>query len=190
MHLLFFLLLINGPHEIYTLFHSDPFLCFSSAAMLEEKPEPSTPTSPSLLIRPRREPFEYGLLPISKLIFSDGTLTLAPLKEKLLQTSTDGRVSASQLAEALQIPHDYACLAIDTLASVLPADPDPNAGADVHDLILFLYIQTYKRLLPRAHKDSAAVADVWPSTSAFDGYLSALSPLQVGVYSDFISPFV
>ncbi|XP_039117891.1 TBCC domain-containing protein 1-like [Dioscorea cayenensis subsp. rotundata] len=147
--------------------------------MLEEKPEPSTPTSPSLLIRPRREPFEYGLLPISKLIFSDGTLTLAPLKEKLLQTSTDGRVSASQLAEALQIPHDYACLAIDTLASVLPADPDPNAGADVHDLILFLYIQTYKRLLPRAHKDSAAVADVWPSTSAFDGYLSALSPLQL-----------
>ncbi|KAH7689457.1 TBCC domain-containing protein 1 [Dioscorea alata] len=147
--------------------------------MLEEKPEPSTPTAPALLIRPRREPFEYGLLPISKLIFSDGTLTLAPLKEKLLQNSTDGRVSASKLAEALQIPHDYACLAIDTLASVLPADPDPNAGADVHDLILFLYIQTYKRLLPRAHKDSAAVADVWPSTSAFDGYLSALSPLQL-----------
>ena len=52
-------------------------------------------------------------------------------------------------------------------------------GADVYDLILFLYIQSYKRLLPRTHKDSAAVADVWPSTSAFDGYLSALSPLQV-----------
>ncbi|PRQ50661.1 hypothetical protein RchiOBHm_Chr2g0135751 [Rosa chinensis] len=29
------------------------------------------------------------------------------------------------------------------------------------------------------HKDSIAVANVWPSTSAFDIYLSALSPLQV-----------
>lgn len=47
------------------------------------------------------------------------------------------------------------------------------------DLIIFLYIQTYKRLLPRGHKDLAAVTDVWPSTSAFDGYLSALSPLQL-----------
>lgn len=52
---------------------------------------------------------------------------------------------------------------------------------DVCDLLLFLYVQSYKRLLPRTHKDSAAVADVWPSTSAFDGYLSALSPLQVNV---------
>lgn len=55
----------------------------------------------------------------------------------------------------------------------------PSIGVNVYDLILFLYIQSYKRLLPRTHKDSAAVADVWPSTSAFDGYLSALSPLQV-----------
>ncbi|WJX54899.1 hypothetical protein P8452_40730 [Trifolium repens] len=54
-----------------------------------------------------------------------------------------------------------------------------NSSTVVHDLVLFLYIQSYKRLLPRTHKDSAAVADVWPSTSAFDGYLSALSPLQV-----------
>lgn len=52
-------------------------------------------------------------------------------------------------------------------------------GVDVYDLILFLYIQSYKRLLPRTHKDSASVADVWPSTSAFDGFLSALSPLQL-----------
>lgn len=55
----------------------------------------------------------------------------------------------------------------------------PSVGVNVFDLILFLYIQSYKRLLPRTHKDSAAVADVWPSTSAFDGYLSALSPLQL-----------
>lgn len=49
----------------------------------------------------------------------------------------------------------------------------------MYDLVIFLYIQSYKRLLPRGHKDSAAVADVWPSTSAFDGFLSALSPLQL-----------
>ena len=60
----------------------------------------------------------------------------------------------------------------------LPDEVD-SAGADLRDLILFLYIQSYKKLLPRTHKDAAAVADVWPSTSAFDGYLSALSPLQV-----------
>uniref|UniRef100_J3MFV2 TBCC domain-containing protein 1 n=1 Tax=Oryza brachyantha TaxID=4533 RepID=J3MFV2_ORYBR len=39
--------------------------------------------------------------------------------------------------------------------------------------------KSYKRLVPRAHKDSPAVADVWPSTSAFDGYLSALSPIKL-----------
>lgn len=50
---------------------------------------------------------------------------------------------------------------------------------NVFDLMMFLYIQSYKRLLPKGHKDSAAVADVWPSTSAFDGFLSALSPLQL-----------
>lgn len=54
-----------------------------------------------------------------------------------------------------------------------------SVGVDVYDLILFLYIQSYKRLLPRGHRDSPAVTDVWPSTSAFDGFLSALSPLQV-----------
>ncbi|KAL2658903.1 hypothetical protein AAZV13_03G053400 [Glycine max] len=43
------------------------------------------------------------------------------------------------------------------------------SSVDVHDLILFLYIQSYKRLLPRMHKDSTTVANVWPSTSAFDG---------------------
>lgn len=46
-------------------------------------------------------------------------------------------------------------------------------------LVLFLYIQNYKRLLPKGHKDSASVADVWPSNSAFDGFLSQLSPLQL-----------
>lgn len=70
---------------------------------------------------------------------------------------------------------------MDTVAAVHYSDFDVEAsgGVDVCDLILFLYVQSYKRLLPKTHKDSAAVADVWPSTSAFDGYLSALSPLQL-----------
>jgi len=146
---------------------------------------------PPALLRPRREAFEHGLLPIPKLIFPEGTLaqTLAQLKEKLAASAPDGSVPAAALAEALQIPQEQAALALGTLAAVLPAE-DPalgdgavdGAAADIRDVLLFLYIQSYKRLVPRsAHKDSPAVADVWPSTSAFDGYLSALSPIQVRV---------
>ncbi|KAG6536168.1 hypothetical protein ZIOFF_001217 [Zingiber officinale] len=155
--------------------------------MVDDKVEPSIATDsggggPKPLLRPRREPFEHGLLPIPKLILSDGTLTLGPLADKLLRRSVPSphRVDAPALAEALQISLEHAGLAFDTLASVLHSDPAPDGTADVLDLVLFLYIQSYKRLVPRPHKDSAAVADVWPSTSAFDGYLSALSPLQVG----------
>ena len=56
---------------------------------------------------------------------------------------------------------------------------DGTREADLCDLLLFLYIQSYKRLVARGHKDSPAVADVWPSASAFDGCLSTLSPIQV-----------
>jgi TBCC domain-containing protein 1 len=141
-------------------------------------------SAPAPALRPRREPFEYGLLPIPKLVFPEGTLTqtLSQLKERLAPGGP--RVGAAALAEALQIPAEQAALALGTLAAVLPAE-DPELGedgagnADLRDLLLFLYIQSYKRLVPRAHKDSPAVADVWPSTSAFDGYLSALSPIQV-----------
>ncbi|XP_044502990.1 uncharacterized protein LOC123223722 isoform X3 [Mangifera indica] len=149
-----------------------------------EDPDP-TPNLNSL-IHPRRESFEHGLLPIPKLIFTDPIQSLIPLKEKLASTQ---RVNSEILSESLQITVDHARLVLDTLASVLHSDSDPIVkakpdeidlvGADFRDLILFLYLQSYKRLLPRTHKDSAAVADVWPSTSAFDGYLSALSPLQV-----------
>ncbi|XP_022742226.1 TBCC domain-containing protein 1-like isoform X1 [Durio zibethinus] len=157
--------------------------------------EPSTSTSdlnpnpiPTTFLHPRREPFEHGLLPIQKLIFTDPVQALTPLKQKLASSSTH-RVDSAALAEALQISSDHARLVLDTLASVLHSESDPlvtaspndvdSVGADLRDLILFLYIQSYKRLLPRSHKDSVAVADVWPSTSAFDGYLSALSPLQL-----------
>lgn len=159
----------------------------STSTSSREDPDPNP--NPNSLIRPRREPFEHGLLPIPKLIFTDPIQSLIPLKQKL---SSAQRVNSEILAESLQISLGHARLVIDTLASVLHADSDPivkalpeeidSVGADVRDLILFLYIQSYKRLLPRTHKDSAAVADVWPSTSAFDGYLSALSPLQVRVF--------
>ena len=151
---------------------------------MTDNTEPSTAsTSSTAYVHPRREPFEHGLIPIPKLIFNDGTQTLASLKEKLVHRSTQSpthRVDSLAVSETLQISPDHAQLIIDTLAVVIESDPEIEAvGVDVCDLILFLYIQSYKRLLPRTHKDSAAVADVWPSTSAFDGYLSALSPLQV-----------
>lgn len=151
----------------------------------------TTPTSPPVYIHPRREPFEHGLLPIQKLIFSDGTQSLAPIKDKLLSLSSDSthRVNSAALSETLQISPDHSRLVLETVASVLHNDADPlvNAtpaefdavGLNVFDLVVFLYVQSYKRLLPKGHRDSAAVADVWPSTSAFDGFLSALSPLQV-----------
>jgi TBCC domain-containing protein 1 len=51
--------------------------------------------------------------------------------------------------------------------------------ADLRDVLLFLYVQGYKRLVPRASKDSQLANEVWPHASAFDGYLSALSPIQL-----------
>jgi TBCC domain-containing protein 1 len=83
-------------------------------------------------------------------------------------------MGAAALVEALQIPNEQAVLALGVLAAVLPAE-DPILGgdgagdADFRDLLLFLYIQSYKRLVPHTNKDSPAVADVWPSTSTFDG---------------------
>ncbi|PIA48544.1 hypothetical protein AQUCO_01400853v1 [Aquilegia coerulea] len=144
-----------------------------------------------IFLRARREPFEYGLLPISKIIFSDGITTLLSLKQILISRSNSlERIDSQSISEILQLSIEYSDLIIDTIASVLPfdsSDPIVNAnpkeissfGVNVYDLLLFLYIQSYKRLVFRSHKDSASVADVWPSTSAFDGYLSALSPLQL-----------
>ncbi|EEC80975.1 hypothetical protein OsI_23703 [Oryza sativa Indica Group] len=163
-----------------------------AAAAAAEAETPSTAAaaaaaSPALLLRPRRVAFEHGLLPIPKLVFPEGTLTqtLAQTKERLIaaaggdgDASAAPRVGAAALAEALQIPRELAALVLGTLAAVLPAEEEAE-DADLRDVLLFLYIQSYKRLVPRAHKDSPAVTDVWPSTSAFDGYLSALSPIQL-----------
>ncbi|XP_009797552.1 uncharacterized protein [Nicotiana sylvestris] len=163
----------------------------------DETPSPATtPSTAPIYIHPRREPFEHGLLPIPKLIFTDGTQTLGPIKDKLLSSlsssessTTNQRVNTESIAESLQISLEHARLVLETIACVLHSDSDPlvtakpsevgSIGVNVFDLVVFLYIQSYKRLLPKGHKDSAAVADVWPSTSAFDGFLSALSPLQL-----------
>ncbi|KAL2641266.1 hypothetical protein R1flu_008853 [Riccia fluitans] len=161
----------------------------------------------------RREPFEYGLLPLPSLITNEGVSALKNLRTKLsehvLSTSAwptsnaadvndvsqgkfgKNRLASAGIAASLGLPEPHAHLVLDTLASVLPDDGgdfDPLArarvldiesvGADIDDLILLLYIQTYKRVPPRPHKDPAAVADVWPTPSVFDGYLPATSPLQ------------
>ncbi|KAH0462238.1 hypothetical protein IEQ34_009813 [Dendrobium chrysotoxum] len=134
-----------------------------------------------LLLQPRREPFEYGLLPIPKLILTDGIVTLTSVKEKLLRHHATAlqRIDVVGLSDGLKISLAEAGIVLDTLVSVLPYEPEDLDSVDVRDLVLFLYIQSYKRLISKTHKDSAAVADVWPSTSVFDGYLSALTPIQL-----------
>ncbi|KAJ4896108.1 Tubulin binding cofactor C domain-containing protein [Raphanus sativus] len=159
--------------------------------LVDQSPPPPPPDpNPNSLIHPRRVSFEHGLLPIQKLVLADPIQTLAPVKQKLADAASNNhRVGSDSIADALQISGDHARLVLETLGSVLHSESDPlvgakpeeveSVGADLRDLVLFLYIQSYKKLLPRTHKDSAAVADVWPSTSAFDGYLSALSPIQL-----------
>ncbi|XP_071686652.1 uncharacterized protein [Rutidosis leptorrhynchoides] len=162
--------------------------------MTDTQPPPEQPSTPSqpqnLYIHPRREPFEHGLIPLQKLIFTDGSQTLTSIRDKLLQSHPpNNRINSVIISETLTISPEHARLVIDIISSVLHSDSDPlvtakadevdSVGVNVYDLIIFLYIQSYKRLLPKGHKDSAAVADVWPSTSAFDGFLSALTPLQL-----------
>ncbi|KAG2241333.1 hypothetical protein Bca52824_096683 [Brassica carinata] len=161
--------------------------------LVDQSPPPSAPDpNPNSVIHPRRVSFEHGLLPIQKLVFADPIQTLAPVKQKLADSASDNnRVGSDAIADALGISGEHARLVLETLGSVLHSESDPlvrakpeevdSVGADLRDLVLFLYVQSYKKLLPRTHKDSAAVADVWPSTSAFDGYLSALSPIQAKI---------
>jgi TBCC domain-containing protein 1 len=105
------------------------------------------------------------------------------------------RVATAGIAAALEISESHAHLVLDTLASVLneaggvvdclattPVTEIDSVGADVDDLLIYLYIQTYRRVPSRPHRGAADVADVWPSTSAIDGFLPALSPLQVPTY--------
>ncbi|XXG64086.1 hypothetical protein AAC387_Pa05g2134 [Persea americana] len=160
---------------------------------IELSTAPATQEPLLLLLHPRRETFEHGLLlPLSNLVFSGGTQNLAPLKAKLLcAASSPPLIDALAVSKTLEIALDHALLILETLAAVLPSDSDQPAAAnrndeisaDVDDLILFFYLQSYRRLLPRpqSHKDSASVADVMPmpSTSAFDECLSLLSSTQL-----------
>lgn len=152
-------------------------------------------------LRVRREPFEYGLLPLPSLIFPDPLTALRELRNKLCSEDNltltkipdgDACIDCAGIALALDLTEDEAQLVLETLTSVLPdplcgthpltAGPSCTEGAltvSFDDLVLFLYIQNYKKPPIRPHKDAASVADVWPSTSAFDGFLSTLSPLQV-----------
>ena len=104
-------------------------------------------------------------------------------------------IDADALAHILDLSDEEALLVLETLTSVLPDTPPfsekgtPSSSSSVgkpapviclDDLILFLYIQGYKKPPIRPHKAAAAsVAEVWPSTSAFDRLISTLSPLQV-----------
>ncbi|GJU79678.1 TBCC domain-containing protein 1 [Tanacetum coccineum] len=139
-----------------------------------------TEPPPELYIHTRRELFEHGLIPLHKLIFTtDATQTLTTLRNKLLQqTSSPNRITSSVFSETLQISPEHAKLVFETIESVNYEDSD-SIGCNVYDLVVFLYVQSYKRLMPKGRGDSAVVADVWPSTSAFDGFLSALTPLQL-----------
>ncbi|CAA0376349.1 unnamed protein product [Arabidopsis thaliana] len=138
-------------------------------------PDPDPIQNSNLIIHPRRVPFEHGLLPIQKLVFTDPIQTLAPIKQKLASLATNHRVGSAAISDALSISDDHARLVLETLSSVLHCETDPlvlakpeevdSVGADLRDLILFLYIQSYKKLLPRTHKDSASVADLVRSNS-------------------------
>lgn len=152
------------------------------------------PSTPGLHVR--REPFEFGLLPLSSLYhkFADGVPAFLKLRARLQEKAgASARVDALAISETLSISQTHAHLLLDTLACVLPedsSDADPLAtaavgevdavGADVDVLILFLFVQLYRRLPFRPHRDPASVADVWPQPSPFDNLASSpSSPLQV-----------
>eukprot|EP00271_Cylindrocystis_brebissonii_P008808 TRINITY_DN23304_c0_g1_i1.p1 TRINITY_DN23304_c0_g1~~TRINITY_DN23304_c0_g1_i1.p1 ORF type:complete len:691 (-),score=144.94 TRINITY_DN23304_c0_g1_i1:1150-3222(-) len=105
-----------------------------------------------------------------------------------IRSAGGNRVGSAALAGSLGLSESHSQLLLDTLASVLPDDAGevdplaiasvqevPSIGADIDHVILFLYLQMYRRA---AHRTpiSPALADVWPAApSPFDAY-TALSP--------------
>ncbi|CAI7856180.1 unnamed protein product [Closterium sp. NIES-53] len=94
----------------------------------------------------------------------------------------------------LKLSKDQARLVLDTLASVLPtgsedidslSDASPSdaakIGTDVDLLLLFLFLQRYRRVPNRSSRDAAVLADVWPQgPSPFDSVSpTATSALQI-----------
>jgi TBCC domain-containing protein 1 len=110
-------------------------------------------------------------------------------------TGRQKRVATAAIAASLEFSEAHAHLVLDTLASILPDEGEEgvdrlartplkeidSVGADVDDVLLYLYVQSYRRVPSRPHRDAAAVADVWPSTSAIDRLLPSPSPLQVAL---------
>jgi TBCC domain-containing protein 1 len=108
-------------------------------------------------------------------------------------TGRQKRVATAAIAASLELSEAHAHLVLDTLASILPDEGEEgvdrlartpvkeidSVGADVDDVLLYLYVQSYRRVPSRPHRDAAAVADVWPSTSAIDRLLPSPSPFQV-----------
>ena len=113
----------------------------------------------------RREPFEFGALPASRVApTADTPAALAPTQRRLLAAAVPvgGRpaVAAEDLARCLDLSRDAASVVIATLRATLPEEAPPGGeiveDADrrsddfvfVQDLMLFLFAQTFAR--PRA----------------------------------------
>uniref|UniRef100_K4BGL4 Uncharacterized protein n=1 Tax=Solanum lycopersicum TaxID=4081 RepID=K4BGL4_SOLLC len=111
----------------------------------------TTSSASPAYIHPRREPFDRCQLPITKSRLPKLDLSLIPLVVFFTPSLTLLLAKPSEIG---------------------------SVGVNVFDLVAFLYIKSYKSL---GHKDSAVVADVWPSTSAFGWFLYALSPLKVRI---------
>ncbi|GJP51269.1 hypothetical protein CLOM_g10442 [Closterium sp. NIES-68] len=160
----------------------------------------------------RREPFDFGLLPIPAIASykEASTETLKLLRQRLIDASLnsegpsstsptrDGsqepRVTCDAIESCLKLSKDQARLVLDTLASVLPtgsedidslSDASPSdaakVGTDVDLLLLFLFLQRYRRVPNRSSRDAAVLADVWPQgPSPFDSVSpTATSALQI-----------
>ncbi|CAI6004203.1 unnamed protein product [Closterium sp. NIES-64] len=160
----------------------------------------------------RREPFDFGLLPIPAIASykEASTETLKLLRQRLIDASSnsegasttsptrDGsqepRVTCEAIESCLKLSKDQARLVLDTLASVLPtgsedidslSDASPSdaakIGTDVDLLLLFLFLQRYRRVPNRSSRDAAVLADVWPQgPSPFDSVSpTATSALQI-----------
>ena len=115
----------------------------------------------------RREPFEFGALPASRVAPTADTpaaVRLVPTQRRLLAAAVPvgGRpaVAAEDLARCLDLSRDAANVVIATLRATLPEEAPPGGGGDaredgdadafvfVQDLMLFLFAQTFAR--PRA----------------------------------------
>ncbi|CAI5490598.1 unnamed protein product [Closterium sp. Naga37s-1] len=196
---------------IFQLFMKlDPFYPQNTGGGTMAEASERAPGNPWLHVR--REPFDFGLLPIPAIASykEASTETLKLLRQRLIDASLnsegasttsptrDGsqepRVTCEAIESCLKLSKDQARLVLDTLASVLPtgsedidslSDASPSdaakIGTDVDLLLLFLFLQRYRRVPNRSSRDAAVLADVWPQgPSPFDSVSpTATSALQI-----------